>query len=88
MVLWIGPSLLDGSSQNRVWVPLTLTSATSRTWCLGNAGVGTQMCLSQEQKSRLHRGVRGHSWGGHVFVVPGSPPLEEVQPRFEYGPQL
>lgn len=25
MVLWIGPSLLDGSSQNRVWVPLTLT---------------------------------------------------------------
>lgn len=79
MVLWIGPSLLDGSSQNRVWVPLTLT--------LEMQGWGPR-CASPRSRSPGSTGGWEGTAGEVMFVVPGSPPLEEVQPRFEYGPQL
>ena len=66
----ISSSLFNGSSQNRPWVPLTLTKDTSEVWCQETQELGPGCAPPRSQSpGSLRRRVVVDGWGGHAFVV-------------------
>ena len=66
----ISPLLFNGSSQNRPWVPLTLTKDTSEVWCQETQELGPGCAPPRSQSPGSLRGrLVVDSWGGHTFAV-------------------